>query len=128
MKKTTLLLTAILFTLSVQSQETFTKAYLNVILAHGKTIKHFDASVAFIFDLKANTLEYFPHEGQKEDYILLSEIQYGIDKYGDSYKITKSVSKKFGKIIYVQIYDNPDFGMNFLYEGGETLIHFYDKK
>jgi len=128
MKKTALLLTAILFTLSVQSQEAFTKAYLNVILAHGKTIKHFDASVAFIFDLENNVLEYFPHEGKKEEFIFLSEFQYGIDKYGDSYKIIKSVSKEFGEVIYVQVYDNTDFGMNFLYEGGETLIHFYNKK
>lgn len=146
MKKTTLLLITILFTLLAKSQETLLESYLptiklsdvrekevdenierlyfNSILAYGGKVLHFNTPISFYFNLKEGILEYCPYNGDGEIYTFLSEFESGIDKYGDGYKIVKSISKNIGKIVYIQIYNKEKHGINFYYEGGNALIHF----
>tara|TARA_R110000803_G_scaffold19795_2_gene51486 strand:- start:648 stop:1034 length:387 start_codon:yes stop_codon:yes gene_type:complete len=128
MKKIILLLTTILFTLTVKSQEPFSRAYLNVLISYEDTLSYYDGANAFIFNVDGNSIIYCPHSGPSERFIYVSGINEDVDKYGDEYQMIKTIEVSTSDIVYFQLYKNQEFGLNMIYEEPILLVHFYNKK
>ena len=127
MKKTILLLTAILFTLTVKSQESFSRAYLNVLRSYESDLSYYEGANVFIFNVDGNSIVYYPHSGPSERFIYVSNITEDTDKYGDEYQIIKTIEVSTSEIVYFQLYKNQEFGLNMIYEEPILLVHFYNK-
>ena len=127
MKKTILLLATILFTLTVKSQESFSRAYLNVLISYEDSLSYYDGVNAFIFNVDGNSIIYYPHSGPSERFIYVSGINEDVDKYGDEYQMIKTIEVSTSEIVYFQLYKNQEFGLNMIYEEPILLVHFYNK-
>jgi hypothetical protein len=127
MKKAILLVTAILFTLTVKSQEEFSRAYLNVLISHNDSFNYYDGANAFIFNVDGNSIVYYPHTGPTERFVYISDITEDTNASGDEYQIIKTIEVSNSEIVYFQLYKNKEFGLNMIYEDPILLVHFYNK-
>ena len=50
------------------------------------------------------------------------------DRYGDEYQMIKTIEVKTSEIVYFQLYKNPIYGLNMIYEEPILLIHFYNEE
>lgn len=126
--KKLLLLLGVIFTLNVKGQEEFSRAYLNVLISYDDSIRYYDGANAFTFNVDGNSILYYPHSGNTERFIYVSGIMVDKDKYGDEYQMIKTIEVRTSEIVYFQLYKNPIYGLNMIYEEPILLIHFYNEE
>ena len=121
-------LLGILFTLTLKAQEEFSRAYLNVLISYNDSLSYYSGANAFTFNVDGNSILYYPHSGETERFIYVSGIIEDKDKYGDEYQMIKTIEVKTSEIVYFQLYKNPIYGLNMIYEEPILLIHFYNEE
>mgnify|MGYP003626239359 FL=1 len=109
--------------------EEFNRAYLNVIIQYGEdSIKHFEGANAFTFNVNQNSIVFYPHSGPKETFIYMGEQGRNEDSYGDSYQFIRAIEVNTSKIVYFQLYDIIEYGLNLIYVEDNYFVHFYNKQ
>lgn len=104
----------------------FSRAYLNVMVSYGDSVYHYEGANAFTFNVDGNSIMYYPHKGSVERYIYVGSTMSGVDDYGDSYQLIKTIETASSDIVYFQLYDNRVYGLNLIYEEPLIIVHFYN--
>ena len=125
--KKLLLLLSVLLTLNVKGQEEFSRAYLNVLISYGDSIRYYEGANAFTFNVDGNSVLYYPHNGSVERFIYIGETMEGEDTAGDTYQLIKTIEVESSEIVYFQLYDNRDYGLKLIFEESLMVIHFFNK-
>ena len=113
-------------TTSDEALPEFSRAYLNVMISYGDSVYHYEGSNVFTFNVDGNSVIFYPHKGDTERYIYMGNTAEGVDDYGDSYQLIKTIEAVSSDIVYFQLYDNRKYGLNLIYEEPLIIIHFYN--
>jgi hypothetical protein len=126
--KKLLVLFGVIFALTLKAQEEFSRAYLNVLISYDDSISYYSGANVFTFNVDGNSILYYPHSGDTERFIYISDIAEDKDKYGDEYQMIKTIEVKTSEIVYFQLYNDPRYGLNMIYEEPILLVHFYNEE
>ena len=108
--------------------EEFSRAYLNVIINYGEdSIQHLEGANAFTFNVDQNSIIVYPYSGPKETFVYIGINERGEDYYGDGYQLIKTIEVSTSKIVYFQLYDIVEYGLNLIYGENGYFVHFYNK-